>query len=397
MKRKHHCRACGAVVCDHHSNGRIVLPNVHPTERQRVCDTCLINPPSVVTQPKTTITNNNNDINNNTTRKLTTHGSFYNAATSNTVTSPNKTTNNNVSTPIVTTTNAPVITKTNIFSFTNPLGSRPLSMPWNPPPPIPVVTNTVTTNTTNNVVIPTIIPPTPPIVTTTQVIETSNEINQSIPIKTKSIEVNEEIKVEEIKNDNIEENKSENNIEKTLELKLQSMDSNSSNNNNNTNEIITPPTIKPSFLNSIANGGLEKQLKSIENTTEKPKLGFLNDISSGGLTKQLKNVSVSNNNNNTLNNSNTFNASDNTTITTNNKSNSSIRSVGAPQLSFLGEIQKGTSGLKKVTTADIIPPKTQQPTGLMGMLAMKMAQRRDNLKEDSDEESVRSGFSSDSD
>jgi len=39
--RKHHCLSCGNVVCDKCSPSRMILPNIHKTERQRVCNACV--------------------------------------------------------------------------------------------------------------------------------------------------------------------------------------------------------------------------------------------------------------------------------------------------------------------------------------------------------------------
>jgi hypothetical protein len=40
LKRKHHCRKCGNVVCDKCSPHRLVLANIHKTQKQRVCNSC---------------------------------------------------------------------------------------------------------------------------------------------------------------------------------------------------------------------------------------------------------------------------------------------------------------------------------------------------------------------
>jgi len=40
-RRKHHCRKCGSVVCDRCSGNRLVLPNIHKTNKQRVCNSCV--------------------------------------------------------------------------------------------------------------------------------------------------------------------------------------------------------------------------------------------------------------------------------------------------------------------------------------------------------------------
>ena len=40
VNRKHHCRLCGNIVCGEHSAQRILLPHIHKSTPQRVCDTC---------------------------------------------------------------------------------------------------------------------------------------------------------------------------------------------------------------------------------------------------------------------------------------------------------------------------------------------------------------------
>lgn len=43
FKRRHHCRQCGALVCGEHSSNQMILPHIHDTKKQRVCDTCYHN------------------------------------------------------------------------------------------------------------------------------------------------------------------------------------------------------------------------------------------------------------------------------------------------------------------------------------------------------------------
>ncbi|KAJ1428012.1 hypothetical protein B484DRAFT_305345, partial [Ochromonadaceae sp. CCMP2298] len=38
--RKHHCRKCGALVCGDHLQRKLVLPYIHKTLPQKVCDSC---------------------------------------------------------------------------------------------------------------------------------------------------------------------------------------------------------------------------------------------------------------------------------------------------------------------------------------------------------------------
>ena len=40
VRRRHHCRACGSVVCDNCSTKRIPLPHVDQRKKCRVCDGC---------------------------------------------------------------------------------------------------------------------------------------------------------------------------------------------------------------------------------------------------------------------------------------------------------------------------------------------------------------------
>ena len=39
-KRRHHCRRCVWIFCDDCSSRRAVLPEIHPSQAQRVCDRC---------------------------------------------------------------------------------------------------------------------------------------------------------------------------------------------------------------------------------------------------------------------------------------------------------------------------------------------------------------------
>eukprot|EP00003_Mantamonas_plastica_P006507 TRINITY_DN15316_c0_g1_i1.p1 TRINITY_DN15316_c0_g1~~TRINITY_DN15316_c0_g1_i1.p1 ORF type:complete len:361 (-),score=118.43 TRINITY_DN15316_c0_g1_i1:28-1110(-) len=40
VRRRHHCRSCGKVVCDNCSKNRVQLPNLNSEKPQRVCDNC---------------------------------------------------------------------------------------------------------------------------------------------------------------------------------------------------------------------------------------------------------------------------------------------------------------------------------------------------------------------
>ena len=41
VRRRHHCRRCGRVVCDECSQSRRLLPHLHASKPQRVCDRCV--------------------------------------------------------------------------------------------------------------------------------------------------------------------------------------------------------------------------------------------------------------------------------------------------------------------------------------------------------------------
>ncbi len=49
FKRRHHCRKCGALVCNDHSKNTLVLPNMKKNEKSRVCDNCFRNKDAPVT------------------------------------------------------------------------------------------------------------------------------------------------------------------------------------------------------------------------------------------------------------------------------------------------------------------------------------------------------------
>eukprot|EP00437_Effrenium_voratum_P019755 CAMPEP_0181454416 /NCGR_PEP_ID=MMETSP1110-20121109/30226_1 /TAXON_ID=174948 /ORGANISM="Symbiodinium sp., Strain CCMP421" /LENGTH=577 /DNA_ID=CAMNT_0023578759 /DNA_START=42 /DNA_END=1775 /DNA_ORIENTATION=+ len=44
MRRKHHCRKCGKVICSACSRSREVVPEYHPVKPQRVCTSCIDSP-----------------------------------------------------------------------------------------------------------------------------------------------------------------------------------------------------------------------------------------------------------------------------------------------------------------------------------------------------------------
>ena len=37
FRRRHHCRACGALVCAEHSKKRMILESVNAKQKQRIC------------------------------------------------------------------------------------------------------------------------------------------------------------------------------------------------------------------------------------------------------------------------------------------------------------------------------------------------------------------------
>ena len=41
FNRRHHCRKCGDIVCAEHSKSKEILPHIHKTQKQRICDNCM--------------------------------------------------------------------------------------------------------------------------------------------------------------------------------------------------------------------------------------------------------------------------------------------------------------------------------------------------------------------
>ena len=40
VKRRHHCRSCGVVVCNGRSKRRVLIRHINETAAVRICDTC---------------------------------------------------------------------------------------------------------------------------------------------------------------------------------------------------------------------------------------------------------------------------------------------------------------------------------------------------------------------
>jgi hypothetical protein len=40
--RRHHCRKCGALVCNDHSKNKEILAHIHKTQKQKICDNCFL-------------------------------------------------------------------------------------------------------------------------------------------------------------------------------------------------------------------------------------------------------------------------------------------------------------------------------------------------------------------
>ena len=51
LRRKHHCRRCGKVVCNACSRARELVEEYHPVRPQRVCNSCVA-VPSIVEKPE---------------------------------------------------------------------------------------------------------------------------------------------------------------------------------------------------------------------------------------------------------------------------------------------------------------------------------------------------------
>lgn len=44
--RRHHCRKCGLLMCNDHLNNKEILPHIHKTQKQKICDDCFAGKPS---------------------------------------------------------------------------------------------------------------------------------------------------------------------------------------------------------------------------------------------------------------------------------------------------------------------------------------------------------------
>eukprot|EP01038_Epipyxis_sp_PR26KG_P012646 gene12646-16955_t len=54
FNRKHHCRKCGGLVCNEHSSHKEVIPHIHASNKQRICDHCFHGVIKVTTSSSTT-------------------------------------------------------------------------------------------------------------------------------------------------------------------------------------------------------------------------------------------------------------------------------------------------------------------------------------------------------
>lgn len=44
LRRRHHCRKCGGIVCGDHSKKKVILEHIHKSDKYRVCDRCFDSP-----------------------------------------------------------------------------------------------------------------------------------------------------------------------------------------------------------------------------------------------------------------------------------------------------------------------------------------------------------------
>ena len=402
LKRKHHCRACGNVVCDQHSSGRVVLLNVHKTDKQRVCDKCLIDK------------NNEQTTTAQSPIKSTPTSTLAGTAT---VQSPIKVDATNVSNPLNSpkaatslvppAINSPAPSAPPVIAakptpppvaapkpapkpaensrFSMKFFSRPLSMPFSPPPPVPYAWPTQVQPPPPLPVVQEVSPtpvvqePIPPLPVIQEQLVTSNAQPLLEPISEVDTESNAEILMPgselekatfEIPNKRTEETKivtPDNPPRPKLGALLGEIE-----NGTKLNESSSKPKIG-SLLGEIRSG---TKLNNVESNQTRPKMGsLLGDIQNGASLKRSASSNVAE-----------------------SASKPQRNPMGAPKPDFLNDIKQGGSKLKAAAPIAAAAPK--QPTGLLGMLAMKMQERREfvNKAGESDDESERYGFSdSDSD
>ena len=381
LNRKHHCRACGSVVCDQHSSGRVVLLNVHETDKQRVCDKCLVEKVNEVAAPINSTPANNSGptstvqspIKNNSAG-ATTVSNPLSAAKPPPINSPAPSAPPALAPkpPPVTAPKPSPAAKPADNRFSMKFFSRPLSMPFSPPPPVPYAWPTQVQA-----------PPPPPVV-----------VEQAQPVAAPQAAI--EVKPEPVLTNTAPPLTAAvpTAVPGTVEVSCDTGKEIASANIHDADisdpsAAVTPPRPKlGALLGEIESG------TKLNDVSNKPKIGsLLGEIRSGAQLKSTETPTSRPNMGSVLGD-----IQSGSKLKSNNSPALPAKPAGPPKPDFLKDIKQGGSKLKATTPMAAAAPK--QPTGLLGMLAMKMQQRREfvNKAEGSDDESERSGFSdSDSD
>jgi hypothetical protein len=365
FKRKHHCRACGLVVCDDHSSGRMVLANVHATDKQRVCDTCYANPPSLTKQLEVAAPATADGVTATASPAKATKAAVPAFVMANPMSASGRPSSMPFTAPPL-----PPGPAALGAGVPPPLpSSAPPPLPSGPPPPLP--------------------PGAPGMGQSAIPFSTSAPAPAPAPVPASAAEpVVEEAPrpaggngggfLGAIGDGGFKLRPAPRPVEHAGE-KLGR---------------VTDPNPEPSPASSAPEADVAAPAEMLaEEPAPRPLMpmgggGFLGDIGAGGF--KLRSTPKKEDGAPAGSSADALPRTVSSRLT-------AASVAAAPKLSFLDEIQKGNAGLKKASPFAPLPKASNNSGGLMGLLANKMAMRRCTVKDESDDESVRSGFSSDSD